>query len=77
MQLQQKYAKDLNVTLGCDFVEALKFVESESEREISLYLVDRRVSVTMGRVMTSMKRWGRLKFALDLAWNLVKSQFER
>ena len=23
-----------------------------------------------------MTKWGRLKFALDLAWNLVKSQFE-
>ena len=39
-KLQQKYAKDLNVTLGCDFIEALKFVE-EDERDISLYLIDR------------------------------------
>ena len=33
-------SQDLNVTLGCDFVEALRFVE-EDKRDISLYLIDR------------------------------------
>ena len=69
--LQSKYASDLNVTLGCDFLAAL-----EAGSGSTIHLIDRRVSTTMARISSSMSRFQRLKFSTDLVWQIFKSVFE-
>ncbi|GMH60764.1 hypothetical protein TrST_g10590 [Triparma strigata] len=69
--LQSKYAKDLNVTLGCDFLSVIN-----SSQTSPIHLIDRRVSTTMSRISSSMSKFQRIKFGADLMFSLVKSAFE-
>ena len=64
-------SKDLNVTLGCDFLSVIN-----SSQTSPIHLIDRRVSTTMSRISSSMSKFQRIKFGADLMFSLVKSAFE-
>ena len=72
--LQRSYAKSFNVTIGCDFMECLEASRGGVRR---VFLIDRPISVTMSRAMSSLTTFGRARLAGVLLMDLIISPFRR
>jgi hypothetical protein len=74
--LQSQYAAGQNVTVGVDFKAALSFVYHR-QPSCKVVLIDRPVSLTMGRLVGSLSLWDRARLVGSLLSQSAMSLFNK
>jgi len=75
--LQSSYALGQNVTVGVDFKAALSHVYHATPRKSQVILLDRPVSLTISRLITSLSPLSKARLVFSLLWQCIMARFNK